>query len=193
MAVALNSPVVSEMNVRANLKPFLRPGLDVLFIALNPPQQSNANGHYFSGRSSRFFKLLYLSGLITIAIPQSEADVIVFGTNQMNYHGCAFGVVDLVDDHVETNSTLVRHTQTHADVLLDRIVALKPRSACVIHSGVRASLNESGKLIRPLDYGWCGPILAASETQFILNYFPNGNSIPDEPKLRIFADLRNRL
>jgi len=36
------------------LQPFLRPGLDVLFLALNPPVQSNTNGHYFSGDQSRF-------------------------------------------------------------------------------------------------------------------------------------------
>ena len=46
-----------------NLRPFLRPQLDVLFVALNPPTQSNQRGHYFSGRGSRFFRLLCLSGL----------------------------------------------------------------------------------------------------------------------------------
>lgn len=44
------------------LRPFLRSRLDVLFVALNPPEQSNANGHYFSGSSSRFFDLLTGAG-----------------------------------------------------------------------------------------------------------------------------------
>lgn len=43
------------------LQPFLRPGLDVLFLALNPPVQSNTNGHYFSGDQSRFYDLLFKS------------------------------------------------------------------------------------------------------------------------------------
>lgn len=181
------------MNSQVNLKPFLRAGLDVLFIALNPPQQSNANAHYFSGRSSRFFKLLYLSGLITREIPHATADVTVFGGNQINYHGCAFGVMDLVGDHVETSSSLVRHSRSHVEALLDTLMALRPRFACVIHSKVCTALNQSGRLMQPLKYGWCGSILAGSQTGFVLNYFPNGNSIPDEPKLKIFADLRSRL
>lgn len=41
---------------------FLRDNLDILFIALNPPMQSNNNGHYFSGKQSSFFNQLYLSG-----------------------------------------------------------------------------------------------------------------------------------
>ena len=67
-----------------NLRPFLRPQLDVLFVALNPPAQSNHNGHYFSGRGSRFFHLLYLSGLITQDLPKETADTIVFGAVSRN-------------------------------------------------------------------------------------------------------------
>ncbi len=32
-----------------------------------------------------------------------------------------------------------------------------------------------------------------SDAVVILNYFPNGNAIPDAPKLRIFGELRDRL
>jgi G:T/U-mismatch repair DNA glycosylase len=62
------------------LQPFTRAGLDVLFLAHNPPVQSNASGHYFSGGGSRFFHLLFKSGLITQDIPKSSADEVVFGT-----------------------------------------------------------------------------------------------------------------
>ena len=43
---------VSDPPSKAKLQPFVRLNLDVLFLALNPPQQSNDNGHYFSGSSS---------------------------------------------------------------------------------------------------------------------------------------------
>ena len=51
------------------LQPFVRPGLDVLFLALNPPVQWNTNGHYFSGDQSRSYDLLFKSGLIVQAVP----------------------------------------------------------------------------------------------------------------------------
>ena len=177
----------------SRLKPFLRYPLDVLFVALNPPQQSNSNGHYFSGKGSRFFKLLAESELITREIPRTRADEIVFGTTEVNYAGSSYGVVDLVNDLVETSSARVRVTPSHIKSLISRIVEVRPRFACVIHSKVRDGLRQYGALHRPLDYGWCGPVLSECSTEFVLNYFPNGNSIPDETKLHIFRLLRDRL
>jgi hypothetical protein len=180
---------MTEINLRA----FLRPQLDVLFVALNPPAQANDNGHYFSGRGSRFFHLLYLSGLITKDLPKATADETVFGSTTVNHKGCAFGVVDLVDDLVQTNSGKVRPTRRHVDLLFARIREFSPRFVCVIHSKVRDALNKSPELTDQLDCGICGPLLRASESVFVLNYFPNGNNVPDEKKLRIFQALRDKL
>jgi hypothetical protein len=179
--------------VGINLRPFLRPGLDVLFIALNPPSQSNSNGHYFSRNGSRFFKLLALSGLITREIPNPCADETVFLTTEINCFGSSFGVIDLVDDQVETDSRRVRVTPRHVTCLLDRVRELDPRFACVIHSKVRDGLNRHGRLRSRLDYGECGAVVPDCKTEFFLNYFPNGNSIADELKIHIFQFLRGRL
>ncbi|HRC81925.1 MAG TPA: hypothetical protein PLF27_11115 [Sedimentibacter sp.] len=90
------------MNLIEKDAKFLRDNLDVLFIALNPPLQSNNNGHYFSnnghyfsGRRSSFFKQLYLSGLIVENIDKSIADDLIFGENKYNYKNKEFGVIDL--------------------------------------------------------------------------------------------------
>jgi G:T/U-mismatch repair DNA glycosylase len=176
-----------------NLRPFLRPQLDVLFVALNPPTQSNDNGHYFSGRDSRFFHLLYLSGLITEDLPKATADEIAFGLTSANYKGCAFGVVDLVDDLVQTNSGQVRPTSQRVDELFARIRELNPRFVWVIHSKVRIAMNKSSEFAGHLDYGVCGSLLQGSESVFVLNYFPNGNNIADKKKREIFRALRDKL
>ena len=178
---------------RVRLRQFVRPGLDVLFLALNPPVQSNANGHYFSGNRSRFYDLLFMSGLITEAVPKSCADEVVFGTTSVNYNRSAFGVTDLVPDLVETHSGKVRPSREHAERALDNIRRLSPRFVCVIHSKVRDALNRYGQCTRDLDYGMCGPILPACNAHFVLNYFPNGNAIPDAPKLEIFRTLKTAL
>lgn len=174
------------------LKPFLRPHLDVLFVALNPPRQSNSKGHYFSGKGSRFFKLLFLSGLITTDIKKDEADSTVFGANTINVRGRSFGVVDLVEV-VETNSGKVRPSRDDVSRLFSRIRSLNPRYVCVIHSKVRDALNAQPELTRVLSYGVCGTVLRDCGSVFVLNYFPNGNAIPDKPKLEIFRRLRDLL
>lgn len=149
-----------------NLRPFLRPKLDVLFVALNPPEQSNANGHYFSESSSRFFHLLARSGLTTKEVPWSTADEVVFGSTAVNYMESEFGVVDLVGDLVQTSSARVIANPQHVRLFLQHIRELEPRFVCVIRG---------------------------CNSQFVLNYFPDGNAIPDEPKLEIFRALREAL
>jgi len=181
--------VTSRPSQKSNLRPFLRPQLDALFVALNSPTQSNDNGHYFSGRGSRFFYLLYLSGLITKELPKATADETMFGSTSVNHKGCAFGVVDLVDDLVQTNSGKVRPTRQHVDLLFARIREFKPRFVCVIHSKVRKALNKNLESADQLDYGICDSLLRGSKSVFVLSYFPNENNVPDQKKLRIFRAL----
>jgi G:T/U-mismatch repair DNA glycosylase len=175
------------------LWPFVRPNLDVLFLALNPPAQSNANGHYFSGRTSRFYHLLFASGLITQDVQKLGADEIVFGTTSVNYKQSAFGVIDLIADLVETHSGKVQPARGHVNQVVAEIRRLEPRFVCVIHSKVRDALNRHAGFTRKLDYGMCGAILPASRAQFVLNYFPNGNRYSDAPKLQVFHALKKAL
>src|SRR5215208_7466211 len=53
---------------RRNLFPPLRdriaPGVDVLFVGINPGVRSALTGHHFAGFSNRFWKLLYESRLV---------------------------------------------------------------------------------------------------------------------------------
>jgi len=173
--------------------PFVRPGLDVVFLALNPPAQSNTNGHYFSGDQSRFYDLLFKSGLITQAVPKSRADEVVFGSASVNYNRSTFGVIDLVGDLVQTQSGKVRVSPEHVLRAIANVRRLAPRFVCVIHAKVRDSLNRYAGFTRELDYGICGCILPNCDSQFVLNYFPNGNAISDTKKLEIFGALRNAL
>ena len=46
------------------LRDRIRPGVEVLFVGINPGARSEAIGHHFAGYSNRFWKLLYDSRLI---------------------------------------------------------------------------------------------------------------------------------
>jgi hypothetical protein len=179
------------MNLVKQDAAYLRNNIDLLFIALNPPRQSNSNGHYFSGKSSLFFKQLFESGLITTNIDKSKADEIVFGANKYNYKNLQFGVVDLVPHIVETNSNSITVTKENVSLLLDRIRMYKPNNICIIHSKVRVEIEkEIGKKI---SYGANGKLIDNCETVFYCNYFPNGNNIPAEEKLRIYRLIKDEL
>jgi TDG/mug DNA glycosylase family protein len=45
-----------------------RPGVQILFVGINPGVRSDAIGHHFAGYSNRFWKLLFESGLIPEAL-----------------------------------------------------------------------------------------------------------------------------
>jgi uncharacterized protein (DUF433 family)/G:T/U-mismatch repair DNA glycosylase len=175
------------------LRPYLRSQLDVLFVALNPPTESNHNGHWFSGSKARFFELLFQCGLITKNLDKLAADEVVFGLVSFNFKGCSYGVVDLVPEIVQSDSGQVQPSRQHVELLLTNIRRFRPRFVCVIHHKVRDAVNAHPDLTGRIEYGVCGPLLRDSDSTFVLNYFPNGNNIPDEKKLEIFRALKGQL
>ncbi|MFX4263148.1 uracil-DNA glycosylase family protein [Pelotomaculum propionicicum] len=170
---------------------YLREGLDILFIALNPPRQSNANGHYFSGRNSRFFKQLFKSGLITENLNKLVADDLVFGGTKFNYKNKLFGVIDLKPRTEETNSNKVRVMREEVILMIDRIRRYRPRRVCIIHSEVRKQFGKMTGIT--LQDGFNGKVLEGCDTDFYYNHFPNGSNIPDEVKIDIYRIIRDSL
>lgn len=46
------------------LPDYLRPGLDVVFVGINPGLASAARGHHYAGRSNHFWPLLHQAGFV---------------------------------------------------------------------------------------------------------------------------------
>lgn len=176
---------------------YVRPGLDVLFVALNPPTQSASNGHWFSGKQSAFFKLLHLSGLIKANVPKSNADEIVFGGTAVNYKGASYGVTDLRPKLIETNSGKVHVSNEDVEKFINAVRANQPRIVCIIHSKVREELNKrigrSSRIVAAVEIGQFTTPLAGCGSRFICNHFPNGNGIEDQVKVEIFRAVREAI
>lgn len=170
---------------------FLRDNLDVLFIALNPPVQSNNNGHYFSGKQSSFFNQLYLSGLITEDLDKTIADDLVFGDTIYNYKNKQFGVIDLISRLEETNSINVKTRTEDVELMIERINKYKPKNVCIIHSKVMKQFEKITGI--ELKIGYNGRVLEGLDTEFYCNYFPNGNNKTTNEKVKNYYELRNRL
>jgi TDG/mug DNA glycosylase family protein len=56
------------------LRDRIAPGLEVLFVGINPGVRSALTGHHFAGHSNRFWKLLYGSGLVPVPITYVDDD-----------------------------------------------------------------------------------------------------------------------
>lgn len=190
-------PVIPSSLSSHPLPSYLRPGLDVLFVALNPPSQSAANGHWFSGSGSRFFKLLHLSGLITCDVSKANADELVFGGTHYNHKRARFGVTDLRPELIETNSGRVQLGDPHLDAFIQSIRATEPRLVCVIHQKVWSHFNRSARrhsaVVEKIEVGVLSRPIAGCPSQFICNYFPNGNGYTDAVKIEIFKKLRDAI
>jgi len=59
----VKKPIIKSDWTGLRLKDRIRPGLDVLFVGINPGVRSALLGHHFAGYSNRFWKLLSESGL----------------------------------------------------------------------------------------------------------------------------------
>ena len=129
-----------------NLKEYIHPKMDILFLALNAPEVSNANAHWFS-RNLSFWNLLYQSGLINQPISDpKEGDETVFGSNQMNLEGKVFGVTDLNNEIVQTDSRGVNVEERHLKRILDILRNNKVEKLCLMHSTVGSVFRTSGHL-----------------------------------------------
>jgi double-stranded uracil-DNA glycosylase len=105
------------------LRDRIQPGVEVLFVGINPGIRSAMTGHHFAGFSNRFWKLLYESGLVPEPITFADDD---------RLPGWGFGITNIVPRATPGINTLSAdeyargRTRLHAKIrkFHPRIVAL---------------------------------------------------------------------
>lgn len=138
------------------LKPITNDNLktDILFIPLNPAEESSDQGHYFVANII-FWTSLKKSELIKtnltrigytnkkdknsflIKIEGRFADVVVFKESSKNYNNLVFSINDLATDIVCSNSPKVKITPKHIQDMLKLLKELNPKFAVIMHRKVR--------------------------------------------------------
>ena len=104
------------------LPDYLKPGLDIVFIGLNPSTISVTQGHYFANPRNRFWKALNMSGLIPVEITH-ESD------SQILEHG--IGLTDLIKRPTPQATGLTTSDyKMGAPVLKDKLILYQPKVAC---------------------------------------------------------------
>ena len=108
--------------VLETLPDYLRPGLDIVFIGLNPSSISVREGHYFANPRNRFWTALNGSGLVPIQLSPAL-------DKQLMDHG--IGLTDLIKRPTSQASGLnVSDYRQGAPILKAKLLDYQPAIAC---------------------------------------------------------------
>jgi double-stranded uracil-DNA glycosylase len=129
------SPGRPRPSPTGRLRDQLRPGVQVLFVGINPGLRSAATGHHFAGYSNRFWKLLYESGLVPERIT-CEDDV--------RLPEWGYGITNIVPRATAGIGELASHEyRAGARVLLRKIARYRPRVVALVGVTVWRALAET--------------------------------------------------
>ena len=170
------------MKSKVNLIEYVHPKMDLLFVALNAPEVSNANAHWFSYNLS-FWNLLFRAGVITQTISDpKEGDVMVFGGSVINHRNWTIGVTDLNREVVATKSTQVTTDCTQVKRILSIIETNAVKRICLMHSMVAEEFERNGIIGRNNKNGVnaFGTVGKYKSTVIYEAPFHSGNSIPNK-------------
>src|SRR5258705_10330729 len=105
------------------LRDRIRPGVDVLFVGINPGVRSALTGHHFAGFSNRFWKLLFESRLVPERVTYEDDDRLpAWGYGVTNIVGRATPGIDTLrpDEYVDGRRRLLAKVRRYRP----RVVAL---------------------------------------------------------------------
>lgn len=104
------------------LTDYLQPGLDIVFVGLNPSSYSVQVGHYFANPRNRFWAALNRSGLVGEELgPERDTDLVKYG----------IGFTDVVKRPTPQASGLkAADYRRWAPVLREKLVHYQPHIAC---------------------------------------------------------------
>ncbi len=182
------------MLVAVNLKEYIHPKMDLLFLALNAPEVSNKNAHWFS-RNLSFWNLLFKSSIISQPIVDPlKGDETIFGNNIYNFNHWIIGVTDLNRDIVETRSSLVSIDKWEVERILNLLDNTKTSRLCLMHYRVAEEFEKHNIIkrnfhLRTNQYGKVGQY---KSTEIFEVPFHNA-SISINDKIKYYHHLKGNI
>src|SRR5437867_9009579 len=119
------------------LPDYLREGLEIVFVGLNPGLYSAQVGHYFAHKHNRFWPALSASGLVPEPVgPEDDARLLEWG----------IGLTDVVKRPTHGIHELTpAEFRRGAKALRDKLVRYKPRIVCFVGlTGYRVCCGSDG-------------------------------------------------
>lgn len=158
--------------------------LQILFIGINPGTRSAAVGHHFAGRSNRFWKFLFESGLTPVKL-QGELDY-----RMLDY---GFGITNLVHRSTATAAELSREEMKEgAKNLLLFILEYRPKVAAFLGKDIyRYYLRAAGMARAEISWGLQPGETVSGVTDFLLPNPSGLNRMPIQDQLAIYRELNH--
>ena len=150
---------VGDDTAALSLPDILVPGLDVVFVGINPSIYSAQRGHYFARPGNRFWSVLHESGLVPERLhPEDDARLPEFG----------IGLTDIVKRPTRTAAELSpEEFEAGAAALQAKLLQFAPRAVCFVgkmgyeaYRGRRATTYGQ----QPDDIGWSAVFVMPSSS-----------------------------
>jgi TDG/mug DNA glycosylase family protein len=160
--------------------------LKILFVGINPGTRSAAVGHHFAGRSNRFWKFLYESGLT----PMKLAGELDYRMLELGY-----GITNLVHRSTATAAELNREEMKEgAKNLLLFILEYRPKVAAFLGKDIyRYYARGAGKELMEFQWGLQPGETVPGVIDFVLPNPSGLNRIPIPNQLEIYRMLKQAI
>lgn len=125
----------------------LRPGLDLVFVGINPGEVSARRGHYYANPGNAFWRLLSASPLVSRTVTFEDDAALALA------RPVRIGFTDVVK-RVETDSAKVSRAEVRAaaEAFRARIAGARPRAVCF--TGGRQFDDLFPGVRAPRRWGW---------------------------------------
>ncbi|HME55371.1 MAG TPA: uracil-DNA glycosylase family protein [Candidatus Lokiarchaeia archaeon] len=190
------------LNNDVNLTPYFEGHLEILFVPLNPAEESNAEMHYFSGKEGQaFWDLLHpclIDKHIEKRLGNVYADDIVFGGTSINHNHWRYGIHDLMCNLVNSKSEEVTVEDPYCEYLVDQVKVKCPDVVVLFGNDVQDALLSCLDFNRKhtVNQGEIGKIMRKCDSNFFLLAFPcyqNSGSYPETAKRERYKEIRQYL
>lgn len=158
------------------LRDILRPGLEIVFVGINPGRHSAAAGHHYAGPGNHFWPLLYEAGIVGERLTAHEDDRTLdwgIGLTNMVARPSA-GIADLSDEELARGARSLRR----------RLLHFRPTIVCF--NGKRIYEVFAG---RSCYLGLQNERIGSSRVFVMPSTSPRGASYTRAQKLAYFQDL----
>jgi len=146
------------------LRDRIGPGVNVLFVGINPGMRSALTGHHFAGYSNRFWRLLFDAGLVPVPLTYEDDD---------RLPEWGYGITNIVARPTSgMNDLRPDEFRAGARILLRKIRRHQPAIVAVVGVTVwRAlleSLGENDARVRPVAFGFQSELATETTRYFVL-------------------------
>jgi TDG/mug DNA glycosylase family protein len=180
--VKLSTPSRDELEAARGrtIPAVLAPGLNVVFVGINPGLWSGATGHHFAHPRNRFWKTLHLSGFTPRELSPAEDA----GLPQYR-----LGVTNLVERTTAKASELTRkELRAGGAALVENVQRIHPRSVAVLGIGAYRRVFDPKATL-----GQQEARIAGAETWMMPNPSPLNAQFSLDDLVALFTELRESL